>query len=71
MLVMKISRKYRRTGDGILRCANLQCQAPLEPPVTVHEFNIGMSKKLYCRPFCVECTRKLKKAKENVVVEVA
>lgn len=71
MLVMKIGRKYRAALDGTLKCANLQCQAPLEPPVSIHEFVIGVSPKVYRRPFCISCMSRLKKARENVIVEVS
>jgi len=70
MLVMKIGRKYRVALGGTLKCANLKCQTPLEPPVSIHEFVIGLSPKVYRRPFCIDCMSRLKKAKGNVIVEV-
>jgi len=72
MLRMRIGKKYHKESDGTLRCANLQCRAPLEPPIFINEFTIGtMDSKLYRRPFCVECTARLKKAKEHVIMEVS
>jgi hypothetical protein len=71
MLTMRIGRRYKRDADGTLRCANLNCRVPLEPPIFVNEFYIGtMDRKLYRRPFCVKCEQRLKRAADNVIVEL-
>lgn len=68
MLRMRIDRRYRYNASETT-CANVQCRAIMERPFAVMEFMVGMSNKVYKRPFCIECTKKLKRAKENVIME--
>jgi len=72
MMRMRISKRYKfatPTNDAP-RCANVQCGTPLEQPFAILEFTVGMKKKLYRRPFCVECEAKLRRAKNNVIMEI-
>ena len=72
MLAIRIARHYRDmySESGPLRCANLGCKAILEPPIAIHEFNVGDLSKTFRRPFCVNCIDALERAGSEVIVEI-
>ena len=72
MFAIRIARHYRDPHSEAepLRCANLGCKVILEPPLSIHEFNVGDLPKTFRRPFCVNCMDALERAGPEVIVEV-
>jgi hypothetical protein len=72
MFAIRITRNYRvsKRDRGALKCANIACNAILEPPYTIHEFTVGDLTKIFRRPFCVNCIDALERAGPNIIVEV-
>ena len=55
--VIRISRRKRTSQKGL--CANLNCLAPMEPPIPRYDFLLDDDPHTYRRHFCVQCREML------------
>jgi hypothetical protein len=67
---IRIHRRKRRRDQG--KCANIDCQAILEPPYNILTFSLDCEPgHKFCRWFCVDCVEQIiQNGYDNVIFTI-